>query len=269
VRLGHTTGAVIRRIPPFAAVQRSRGARLATRIVATGLLFSTEADRAAVKDVAHSVPSTVAPVSVDASEHDRIDDGTRERIGVPPDARLIVCLYDGVDRASVFNVLRTLAVIAKRQPRLHLAIVGGADLDEVRMHGAALGVNTMVTYLGARDDELNILRAADVGWIAADGDAAAFAALDFMAFRTPVIAERTTLTQHFVRDGATGILLTHADATTTASTVAAFLAREEQSATMGKAGRARLEREFSYDAMIRGYEDAVTGAMQRGARAAS
>lgn len=269
VRLGRGTSAVIRRVPPFASGRRSRGARLATRIAATGLLFSTEADRAAAKVPDERAPTAVAPLSVDPSEHDRLREVTRDGIGVPADARLIVCVYDGVDRATVYSVLRTLAVIASRQPRLHLALVGDAHLDEVRMHGAALGVNSLVTYLGARDDELSIMRAADVGWIAADGDAAAFAALDFMALRTPVLAERTPLAQHYIIDGVAGVLLTQTDATTTAAAVAAFLSRGDQLAAMGKAGRARLEREFSFDAMIRGYEAAVSGALERAARAVS
>jgi glycosyltransferase involved in cell wall biosynthesis len=267
VRLGRGSGAVIRRVPPFALVNQSRGARFATRIAPTGLLFSTEADRAAADVPRHRVPSALAPLSVDPSEHDRYAEVTKAAIGVPSGSRLIVCVHDGADRKTVFSVLRTLSVISPRHPELHLAVIGDAQLDEVRMHGAALGINSMVTYLGARDDELAIMSVADVGWIAADGDAAAFAALDFMAFRTPVLAERSPLTEHYVADGIGGVLLTQTDATTTAAAVSAFLAKEEQRKAMGKSGRARLEREFSYETMIRGYEQAIAGAVDRNAQA--
>jgi D-inositol-3-phosphate glycosyltransferase len=134
------------------------------------------------------------------------------------------------------------------------------------MQGAALGINKMVTYLGAREDELSAIRAADVGWLAAEGDAAAFAALDFMAFRIPVIAERTPLTEHYIADGIAGVLLSPADPTTTTAAVAAFLARDEQRVAMGNAGRTRLQRDFSYEAMIAGYEQAMTGAVERTAQ---
>ena len=44
------------------------------------------------------------------------------------------------------------------------------------------------------------MRAADAGWVVAGGDTAAFACLDFMALRVPVIADRSPLTQHYVAD---------------------------------------------------------------------
>jgi glycosyltransferase involved in cell wall biosynthesis len=260
VRLGRGAAAVIRRIPPFSVVNR---ARLATRIAPSGFLFSTELDRQAATVTGQRVPAAVAPLGVDVSEHERVREITKATIGAPPECRLISCVHDGGDKRKIYMALRTIALLAPRHPELHLAILGATGQDELRMHSAALGINAFVTYLGARDDELSILRAADVGWIAADGDAAAFAALDFMAFRTPVLAERSPLMEHYVADGIAGVLLPAADPTTTAASVAAFLAKDTQRVAMGNAGRARLEREFSYDMMIRGYEQAIAGAMER------
>jgi len=263
VRLGRGAGAVIQRVPPFAIASHGRGARLATRIAPTGLLFSTEADRNAADVKRYRIPAVVAPLAVDVSEHDAVREVTKASLGAPPDCRLIVCVTDSGDKRRVFTALRTLALLAPRHPELHLAIVGAARLDELRMHGAALGMNAMVTYLGPRDDELSIIRASSVGWVAADGDAAALAALDFMAFRIPVLAERTPLTEHYVADGIAGALLAPADPTTTAASVAAFLAKDEQRVQMGNAGRARLQREFSYEAMIQGFEQALAAAVGR------
>jgi glycosyltransferase involved in cell wall biosynthesis len=267
MRLGRGAGAVIRRVSPFAVANHGRGTRFASRIAPTGLLFSTEADKQAADVTRDRVPAAVAPLSVDLTEHESAGEVAKASFGVPPESRLIVCVHDGVDKRRVMTVLRTLALLAPRHPELHLVVVGAARQDELRMHGAALGINARVTYLGAREDELSILRAADVGWVAADGDAAAFAALDFMAFRIPVLAERNPLTEHYVADGIAGVLLAPADPTTTAASVTAFLAKEDQRVAMGKAGRARLEREFSYDAMIRGFEQAIAGAVERTAQA--
>ena len=266
LRLGGGAGAVIRRLPPFAVVNQSRGARFATRIAPTGLLFSTEADRQAADMKRYRVPSAVAPLAVDLAEHESAREITKASLGVPTDSRLVVCVHDGGDKRRVLTVLRTLAQLAPRHPELHLAVIGAARQDDLRMHGAALGINRMVTYLGARDDELSIIRSANVGWVAADGDAAALAALDFMAFRTPVLAERNPLTEHYVADGIAGVLLAPADPTTTAASAAAFLAKEEQRVAMGNAGRARLQRDFSYEAMILGYEQAMSGAVERSAQ---
>lgn len=261
--------AVIRRLPPFAVSSDRAGARFAARLAPSGLLFSTEADRSAWKGKGYRVPAAVAPLGVDPSEHESIRAATKVSLGAPADARLIVCVHDGGDTRRVLMAGRTVALLAPRHPELFLVIIGAANQDALRMHGAALGINTLVSYLGSREDELSVIRAADVGWIAADGDAAAFAALDFMACGTAVVAERSPLTEHYVADGIAGALLNPADATTTAAAVAAFLARDEVRAAMGSAGRARLQREFTFDAMIRGFEQAIAGAVERGAQLVS
>jgi len=272
VRLGGARGrggGVIRRVPPFVIVTQGRGARFATRLTPTGVLFSTEQDRQAADVKGYRVPSAVAPLAVDLTEHDAVREITKARLGAAPDSRLIVCVHDGSGKQRVFTALRTLALLAPRHRDLHLVIVGAGPIDELRMHGAALGINHMVTYLGPRDDELSIIRTAEVGWIAGDGDAGAFAALDFMAFRIPVLAERTPLTEHYVADGIAGVLLPEADPTVTAASAAAFLAKTDQRTQMGNAGRARLEREFSYEAMIHGFEQAIDGALGRTAQTVS
>jgi hypothetical protein len=261
VRAARGASGVIRRIPPFAVVGESRRVRLATRLTPAGLLFSTEADReAATRAERFRLPAFVAPPGVDVRSHDAVRAANREAFGIAADARVIVCVYDGGELRQALAPIRTVALLAGRHPELHLVIVGDGAQDELRMQGAALGVNASISYLGTRDDELSIIRAADVGWIASRGDAAAFTALDCMAYGIPLIAQRNALTEHFVADGIAGVLLADSDATITAAAVAAFLAKNERRVQMGQAGRTRLLREFSYDGMIAGYEQAMNGA---------
>jgi glycosyltransferase involved in cell wall biosynthesis len=257
--LGSGGGRVIRRIPPFQFAADGRSGRLATRIAPAGLLFTTEADRAAADARRYRIPSGVAPLAVDPTDHEKAAQITKASLGAPAEARLIVCIHDGGDKRPVFTALRTLALLAPRHPELFLAIVGTTEFDDLRMHGASLGINNSVAFIGPRENELSLIRTADVGWIAASGDAAAFAALDFMAFGTAVLAERSPLIEHYVADGSGGMLLTPADPTTTASTVAAFLAKDEQRAAMGNAARARLRRDFPFEAMIQGFEQVIGG----------
>ena len=259
-KLGRGRCGVIRRVPPFSEVVAGTGARLISRFCSTGLLFSTEADRDAVDPAGHRLRAAVAPLGVDPAEHDTVKPVSRAALNVPQDARLIVCAHDGVEQVGVLTLLRTVALLAPRHPELRVVVIGAERADDMRMHAASLGVSAKVTYLGPRDDALAVIRAANFGWIAATGDAAAFAALDFMASRIPVLAPRTPLTQHYIADGVTGVLLPPADPATTAASFAAFITREDSHAAMGNAGRARVQREFSFEGMIRGYEDAIGAA---------
>lgn len=257
VRFARGRGRVVRRIPPFAAANTSRRAALAMRVAPTALLFTTEEDRQAMASGKGArVPSVVAPLAVDPTVHDAVRPADRAPLGIAEHARLVVCIQDGTRKAQAFTAVRTVALLAPRHPELHLAIVGTGAVDELRMHGAALGVTDRITYPGTSEDELSVIRAADVAWIAADGDNAAFAALDSMACGVPVVAERTPLTEHYVADGVSGVLLP-ADQSAITATMAAFLSKNEQRAQMGQAGRARLLREHPFDAMIGGYEQAM------------
>ena len=266
LRLGRGAGAVIRRIPPFAQASERSGGRVASRLAPSGLLFSTEADRQAATDKRYALKPALAPIGVDAVAYDRATAAAKASLGARPDARLIVCVHDGGDRRGVLTAMRTLSLLAPRHPELHLVVVGAPHMDELRMHGAALGINAMLSLLGTRDDELAVLRAADVGWVAADSDAGAFAALDFMGLRVPVIASRSPLTEHYVSDGIAGLLLGPGDPASTAALVASFLAKRDQHAAMGSAARTRVQRDFPLDAMIAGYEQAVSAAGGRHAR---
>lgn len=268
LRLGGGRGAVIRRIPPFALAGNAMSGRFATRLAPSGLLFSTEADRRAAAASRHALPSELAPLGVDAAEYDAGTPVARGTLGVRPDARLIVCVHDGGDKRGVLTAMRTVSLLSPRHRELHLAIVGAPHMDELRMHGAALGINAMMTILGARDDELSVLRAADIGWIASEGDAAAFAAFDFMAMRIPVIAARTPLTEHYIPDGIAGVLLPPGDPPSTGARVATFLAKQAQHAAMGNAARAKLQREFTLATMIDGFERAAGAATGRSAQPA-
>ena len=258
-------GAVVRRIAAGDRFRVGGPGRAARRMATTGYLFSSDPERAA----AHPYPRwalepLVAELGVTAERYDDVRAVPRAGLGAGQAARLIVAVYEERARAALATVFRTIALLAPRHPELRLAVVGrGSDAEELRMHAAALGITKIVSHLGERDDQLNVLRAADIGWVVAEGDEAAYACLDFMALRIPVLAERGTLPQHYLADGIAGILLPPSDAPATAALVASFLAHEGQRVAMGAAGRVRVARDFTESEMVDGFERAALAARDR------
>ena len=114
----------------------------------------------------------VAPLGVDVSKVDGIRAAARTSLRRRASRRSSSCASPrGAARVRAGTALRTLALLAERHPDLRLALVGpGADEEDVHMHAAALGVSSLVHFLGERDDLPIVLAAADVGWVAADGD---------------------------------------------------------------------------------------------------
>ena len=258
-------GAVLRRVPSFERLDVQRSGRLALRLAAAGLLFSTERELKEASAADWPISAAVVPLGVDAAGYDAVSPAGRHRLEAPQEGLLMACASDASGRNRIATVFRTLALLGPRHVNMHLVVFGPGSLDEdLRMHAAALGVGPYVTFIGEPEDEHEILRAADVGWIAAGADAGAMACLDCMALRVPVIAERSPLTQHYVADGITGLLLSAGDPSRTASDVAEFLAIADRRIAMGNAGRTRVQRDFPEAAMIDAFERAVNSAGDRG-----
>ena len=255
---------VIRRISAGAGFQTGRASRIATRMASATALFNSAQERDNAAAAGLQVPSAVAPLGVEVGAYDDVRPAARETIGLPSQSRLLVCVFESSARARMSVVLRTMAQLAPRHPELRLAVVGpGSDDENLHMHAAALGITNVVSFLGEREDERAILASADLGWVAANCDVAAFAYMDLMALRIPVIAEREPLAQYYVADLITGALVPASDAPETAALVATLLAKGDQRAAMGNAGRARVAREFPEAAMIEGFERATASAAAR------
>jgi glycosyltransferase involved in cell wall biosynthesis len=104
------------------------------------------------------------------------------------------------------------------------------------------------------------MRDAELGWVVAEADTAAFGILDLMALGVPVIAAEGSVAETYVANMISGALVPPEDAATTAATVVTLLMSEEQRTAMGSAARARVAREFPEAAMIDGFEAAVRAA---------
>jgi glycosyltransferase involved in cell wall biosynthesis len=257
-------GAVLRRVPPFVKFEVQRTGRLALKLATAGLVFSTQRELSDVNRKGWPIPATVVPLGVSADSYDSIEPAVRLDLGAAADGLLIACSYDRSGRYRMATVFRTLALMAQRNANMRVVVFGpGSADDDLRMHASALGVGSLVSFLGERDDELNIIRAAHAGWVVSSADNGAFACLDFMALRVPVIAERMPLTQHYVAHAITGLLVTAGDSSLTASAVAAFFSDDAARVAMGNAGRTRVQRDFTEAAMIDGFERAVNGAGDR------
>jgi hypothetical protein len=257
-------GAVLRRVASFTRLDVRRGGRLALRLATAGVIVSSDRELREENSRGWAMQPMIVPVGVDPAAYDGVEPANRVDIGALPQGPIIACAYDASGRYRLGGVLRTLALLAPRHPQLHLVVLGpGANDDELRLHTAALGVSSLVSFIPETRDPVPVMRAAAAAWVISSSDGAALACLDSMAMRVPVIADRTPLTQQYVADGISGILLSTEDSSHTASAVAAFLTADDKRVAMGNAGRARVQREFSESTMIDGFERAVNAAGDR------
>ena len=259
-------GAVVRRVKVGERLHMGWRGRLGGRVAATGFVFPSEEELAVAPPLpTRALGAVRADVGVDAESYAAVKPVQRATIGAAGSAvKLIACLYDHTARSRVATVFRTIGLLAPRHPDLRVALVGpGSDDEGLRMHAAALGITPMVSYLGDREDRLSILRAADLGWVVASSDDAAYGFLDLMALRIPVLAERSDTAQRYVADGIGGILLPPGDAPATAAMVTAFLGDAERRQAMGNAAHNRVARAFTERAMIDAFARVTNAARDR------
>ncbi len=265
-------GAVIRRTPAGVKLEMSLSGRIASRLAPTIFLFANEADRHAAVLPKRAVQQSVAALGVDAESYGysaeeseaALEAQVEEGAAAENRARYIVCVYDPSSRGRAATAIRCISMLAPRHPDLRLLIVGtGSDHEDLRMQASALRILHLVSFLGERDDQVSIMRDADLGWVVAEGDTAAYGILDLMALGKAVVTSDTGVGQHYVANGISGTLYTSDDSASTAATVAGLLGHEETRLAMGRAARTRVMRDFTESDMIEAFARVAELAQKR------
>jgi glycosyltransferase involved in cell wall biosynthesis len=267
-------GSVVRWTPSGERLEMGAKGRLATRLASTSFLFATETDRRAANIPKRALESSVAELGVDVEAYPvngakpavaEADSATDQKQAEP--LKYIVCVYGPSARGRAATAIRTISMLSPRHPNLRLIIVGpGSDDEDLRMQAAALRVLHLVSFLGDRDDQINLMRDAHLGWVVADADTGAYGILDLMALGIPTVASEGGIAQRYIAHGISGALYPMDDSASTAATVAGMLMSEEQREAMGKAARVRVAREFPEEQMIESFNNAANSARTRGRR---
>ena len=256
------TGKIVRRTPSSCQLAMAGKGKFANWLTNTTYLFASDADAKIAILPRRTDRSALARLGVDASRYpDRTLVAQEPK---PDDIRYIICVYDPTSRGRAATAIRTVSMLAPRHPYLRLIIFGaGSDSEDLRMQAAALNVMDIVSFLGERDDHLTLMRDAELGWVVAEADTAAYGILDLMALGVPVIAAEGSVADVYVANLISGALIPPEDAATTAAIVVTLLSNEEQRQAMGAASRVRVSREFPEQSMIDGFEGAITTAAGR------
>ena len=250
------SGRVVRRTPAARKLEMGIAGKFARWLRETSYLFASDSD-ARLAGLPKGTRTAIARLGVDVSRYPERTPVTQAP--KPEDIRYIICVYDPTSRGRAATAIRTVSMLAPRHPYLRLIIFGaGSDSEDLRMQAAALDVMHLVSFLGERDDHLTLMRDAELGWVVAEGDTAAFGILDLMALGVPVIAPEGSVADTYVAHMISGILVPPEDAPATAASVVTLLVSEEQRQAMGAAGKSRVAREFPEGAMIDGFAAAVS-----------
>lgn len=178
--------------------------------------------------------------------------------------------FDGADTVLIGTIGRLQAVkdqlnlvrafghlVAQRMPgadRSRLVIVGDGPLRaQVENEVLAAGVGDRVWLAGERSDVPEVMRALDLFVLPSISEGISNTILEAMASGLPVVATDVGGNGELVMAGETGALVPAADSGALAAAIAPYAADKPLRESHGRAGRARVEAEFSLDGMVESY----------------
>jgi phosphatidyl-myo-inositol dimannoside synthase len=179
----------------------------------------------------------------------------RRRHGIDEDDPLVVCVSRLVRRKGQDVLIAGMPTIRRRAPGARLLIVGGGPyLDSLERMAASAEPGSVLFSGEVSDDELpSYYAAGDVfampcrtrlGGLEVEGWGNVF--LEAAACGRPVVAGNSGGAPEAVDDGVTGLVVDGAHPGAVAEAVGGLLADPDRANAMGKAGRARVERTYTW-----------------------
>jgi glycosyltransferase involved in cell wall biosynthesis len=193
----------------------------------------------------------------------------RERLGVPPDAPLVLAVGRMATKKGFHLLVDVLPRLLERRPDARIVLAGDGD-RRAELERAAAPLGDRVRFVGAvlHDELPDLYRAADLFVLPAvhdprgNVDGLPNVILEAMASGLPVVASAISGIPLAVADGETGRLFAEDDREALLEAVVGLLDDEPARRRMAAAARRRTERELTWDAVAARYREAYEAALR-------
>jgi glycosyltransferase involved in cell wall biosynthesis len=157
------------------------------------------------------------------------------------------------------TLLMAARIVVDAIPRARFLIIGGgACRDLLEGLSAELGLTGNVHFAGVRHDIARLLTAIDVFTLSSiTVECFSIALLEAMACARPAVCTAVGGIPEMIEDGVTGYLVPPQDPEQLAARLTELLSHPEAARRMGRAGRERVEAEFSLDRSVEAAERAI------------
>ncbi len=196
----------------------------------------------------------VIPNGVDVEHFAQAQPISREQLGVPADAPLLISVARLDEQKGWDTLLAALARASSAVPGVYLAAVGDGPLrGQLQRLAERLGIRDRLVLLGRRDDVPQLLRAADLFVLASRWEGMPNALLEAMAAGLPVLATAAHGCSELISDGATGRLVPVGDAAALGNAIIQLLTDPGDRRRLATAGQQHVAKHFSMPLMLQGY----------------
>ncbi|WP_159628355.1 TIGR03088 family PEP-CTERM/XrtA system glycosyltransferase [Massilia puerhi] len=162
-------------------------------------------------------------------------------------------LQDVKDQATLVDAFALLCRMLPQEP-LRLVLVGDGPLRaSLAAQVAANGLQDRVWLAGARADVAPVMRGFSLFALSSIAEGTPVTLLEAMASGLPVVSTAVGGIPDLVADGANGALVPPSNPQALAQALAAYVRDRALAQAHGAAGRARVERQYSMQAMLEAY----------------
>lgn len=194
-------------------------------------------------------------VNVSAIDHQPLVDA-HGAFWLPKGAPLVGNVAALADHKGQRYLIAAAKRVVRALPDTRFLIVGEGELRgalERQIH--ELGLERHVTLTGFRPDVLGLMKSFDVFAMSSTTEGLGSAVLEAMACSRAVVATRAGGIPEAVVDGETGLLVPPKDEAALADALIAVLRDADRRDALGRAGRERVNYEFSVEQLIAGTAD--------------
>lgn len=138
------------------------------------------------------------------------------------------------------------------------AVLGGDGEDGTKLKAQAkqLGLQDLLSFTGWVDDKAQFFYGMDIFVLSSRSEPFGIVLIEAMAHQTPIVSFAVEGPREIVGDGE-AVLVPPTDVNALANALQAVLANEVQARAMSDKARAKVEREYTIDAMARRLKDAL------------
>ncbi len=165
---------------------------------------------------------------------------------------LLICTIASLlPHKGIGDLILAFNKVKKKIPNINLLIVGsGPQRKELEELTEKLKIAQDVKFLGTRDDIPEVLKIIDLFVLPSFSEPFGLVILETMASRKPVVGTNIGGIPDIVEDGKTGFLVPPGDPKAQTEAIIKILKDPQKAKQMGDAGRRRLEKHFSSEAMV-------------------
>ena len=195
------------------------------------------------------------------------DDAARLKaaLGIPPEAKVVGTVARVSAEKDYPPFLRPMRLVLDQSPGLAVLAVGGGPLrGDMEVLASTLGLTGHVVFTGEQDKVERCYAAMDVFVLTSLFEGLPNVVLEAMSCGRPVVATSVCGTPELVAHGETGFLVPAGDAKAVADAVLGLLEDPGLALAMGRAGRLRIEHDFTKQKMVQATQAVYEGLMAGG-----